>query len=439
MRKVYFAIILLLVVLLSNSTVFAAPLNLTQSGSYILIDAKTGQVILEYNADKKFRPASTTKIMTAILALEKGDLNAVMKVSKEAVYDIGEGGMNIGIMPDESNLTLETLLNAMLIKSANETANIIAENIGGSKSAFVDMMNNRAAELGAKNTHFVNPCGKDDAKEDAAHLSTARDMAVLARYAITIPKFREIVCKEYYNDMPATNKHEKWSTLRTSNKLLWDNNNYPYTLDGIEYNYTVNGIKTGYTSAAGNNLISSAVDKDGMQLIAAMMHVTEPNKIFNYTKELLKYGFENYSMQKVIEANKVLKSTVVKDSKGSSNLDLIAASSFICALPVDKSQWNIESKENIILPVKAPVNRGDILGYIEYKRNGVSLGKVDLIASRTVEKATNEVFKDKAQSIIGNPIVCTVIILLLTSCGFILLRATLRKISRKRNKRNFRI
>jgi len=360
-------------------------------------------------------------------------------VSKEAVNDIGADGMNIGIMPGESNLTLENLLDAMLIKSANETANIIAENIGGSRSAFVEMMNNKAAELGASNTHFVNPCGKDDAREDVQHLSTARDMAAIARYAMTIPKFREIVDNEYYNDMPVTNKHQKWDALRTSNKLLWDTNAYPYTIDGKRYNYTVNGIKTGYTAAAGNNLISSAVNGDGMELIAAVMHVTESNKVFGYTKELLKYGFENYAIQEAAEANQVLKSIVVKGAKDSGDLKLLTASDLQCALPIDKDQWNIESKENISLPINAPVKQGEVLGYIEYERNGISLGKVNVIASRTVEKGAIEVVKDIAENTLDNAIARTIIIVFAVSFGFILLRKTLRKISRKRKKRNFTV
>jgi len=250
MRRICFTAIIIIIFTQNVTTAFAQPLDIPADSAYMLIDSKTGQVITERNADVKLRPASTTKIMTAILALENGKLDQIMNVSKEAVYDIGEGGMNIGIMPGEDNLTLGNLLNAMLIKSANETANIIAVNIGGSKSVFVDMMNKKAAELGASNTHFVNPCGKDDAKEDANHLSTARDMATIARYAMTLPKFREIVSKEYYNDMPVTNKHKKWDVLRTTNKLLWSTNTYSYTIDNMKHSYTVNGIKTGYTSCS---------------------------------------------------------------------------------------------------------------------------------------------------------------------------------------------
>ncbi|MDP4092332.1 MAG: D-alanyl-D-alanine carboxypeptidase family protein [Bacillota bacterium] len=439
MKKIYFCIILIVVSLLSTSTAFASPLDIPSNSSYILIDARTGQVIKEYNSDRKLRPASTTKIMTAILALEKGNLNDAMNVSKEAVYDIGQDGMNVGIMPGESNLTLENLLNVMLIKSANEAANIIAENIGGSKSAFVQMMNEKAKELGALNTNFVNPCGKDDAKEDANHLTTARDLAAIARYAMNIPKFREIVSKEYYKDMPVTNDHTNWGVLRTSDQLLWDSNTYPYTLDGVTHNFTVEGIKTGYTSVAGNNLVSSAVNQDGMELIAVIMHVTQQNKIFGYAKELLKYGFENYGMQKIADADKVVKTVNISDAKGNGSLDLVTASNLMSAMPLDKGTWNLESKENINLSVKAPVKQGDVLGYVEYSRNGISLGKVNVIASRNVEAIQPKVIVKKAGSLLDSALMRTIIILFITCLGFALVSLAYRKAIKKKNRKNYRI
>lgn len=389
------AIIVAILILIYPSLAMAQSLNINPSGSYILIDAKTGQVILEKNADTRFRPASTTKIMTAIVAIEDGDINQEMKVSKEAVYDIGRGGMNIGILPNEKNLTLEHMINVMLIKSANETANIIAENVGDSRQEFVDRMNRRAKELGAKNTYFVNTCGKDNNKEEADHLSTARDMAILAKHAMTLPKFREIVNKEYYTELPKENGHLGWESLRNTNKLLWGTNEYSYSLDGKDYKFKVNGIKTGYTNAARFNLISSAIGEDGMELIAVVMHVDESNnKVFTYTKELLKYGFENYANQQIVESNKIIKSIKVKDASDKGELNLVTAKEFKAALPLDKDKWNIEAIEHFNMEIKAPVKQGDVLGYIEYKREGILLGKVDVVASRSVDKAAVEIVKD---------------------------------------------
>ena len=413
-------------------TAFAQPPDIPPDCTYILMDLKTGQVIAEQDADKKVRPASTTKIMTAILALENGRLDQAMTVSKAAVYDIGDGGSNIGINPGESGFTLENLLNAMLIKSANETANIVAENIGKTRSEFVDLMNKKAAELGAVNTHFVNPCGKDDAKEDADHLSTARDMAIIGRYAMNIPKFREIVDKEYYKEMPATNDHPVWDPLRTTNKLLWPKNSYPYELDGTEHNYIVNGIKTGYTSAARNNLIVSAVNDEGMELIAAIMHASGSGIVFSSAKKLVQYGFEHYSLQKIDTANRIVKNATVENAKDNERLDLVTASDFSCALPIDEGDSHIAVKENINSIVQAPVNAGDVLGSVEYSRNGLVLGKVDIIASKNVEKAVKaeEMLVDKGKATMGIPIVRIIIIIFSAFLFLILLRIVLRKISK---------
>jgi D-alanyl-D-alanine carboxypeptidase/D-alanyl-D-alanine carboxypeptidase (penicillin-binding protein 5/6) len=441
MKKIYLLCIFIISLIIFNvSNVYAQKPQVLPGCSYILIDSKTGQVIAEHNADQKHRPASTTKIMTAIVALENGQLDSEMKVSLEAVYDIGPGGMNIGIMQGENNLTLENLLNVMLIKSANEAANIIAENVSATRADFIEKMNSKAVEIGALNTHFVNPCGKDDLKEEANHLSTARDMATIARYAMTIPKFREIVSKEYYNDMPATNKHDKWDILRTTNKLLWDSNKYDYVLDGQKKQYTVTGIKTGFTSAAGFNLVCSAVDENGMELIAAILHVTEGNnKINAYAKEIFKYGFENYSNQKIVDSNQFIKSVEVQDAKDNKKLDLVTGSELICAMPLDKNNNGFESKEYINPTIKAPVKKGDVLGYVEYNRNGVLLGKVDLVASQDVEANQKEtIIKETVKSGSNKLSVTNVVFILFSvAASFVLIRMFLKRLSKKLKDRRY--
>ncbi|KNY28420.1 D-alanyl-D-alanine carboxypeptidase family protein [Pseudobacteroides cellulosolvens] len=419
-----------------GSVAYSQPVNIPSSYSYILMDSKTGQVLVENNADVKLRPASTTKIMTAILAVENGKMDSIMNVSQNAVYDIGPGGMNIGIMAGESNLTLENMLNAMLVRSANETANIIAENISGSKEEFAKRMNEKAQELGAYNTNFVNPCGKDDAKGEENHLSTARDMALIARYAMTKPEIREIVAKEYYKDLPATNKHQKWDPLRSTNKLLWYSNKYPYTLDGQKHNYEVNGIKTGYTSAAGNNLVSSAVGEDGLELIAVVMHVTEGNnKVFSYTKELYKYGFEHFVNKKLVSANDVLKSIAVENSKNNEKLDLVAETDFSCATPIDSAD-DLIREEKIQPSIKAPVKKGDKLGVVEYKKNGVLLGTVNVVASRDIEKPV-VANTDNEQVAKSENTVRKILIPIIAICGgFLVLRFVMKRLSRRARRMN---
>ena len=441
MKKIHLIIFIFILLLSYPFKSAAQSIDIPGDIAYILIDSKTGQIIARQNDGQKLRPASTTKIMTAIVALENGKLEQLMKVSQQAVYDIGKGGMNIGIMAGEEGLTLENMLNVLLIKSANETANIIAENIAPSCSEFIDMMNQKALELGAVDTTFINPCGKDTEKEDAAHLSTPRDMAIISRYAMSIPKFREIVATEYYKNMPATNKHDDWGILRTTNQFLWYDNTYPYTREDTDYKYTVIGMKTGYTYAAGNNLITAATGEDGMELISVVMHVMQPNKIYGYSKELLKYGFENYSMQKISEAGQLAVTVPVKAAvEDSTTLELVTESDFSCTLPIDVSEHAIQTKVDTVQPVEAPVNKGDVLGSIEYSDHGELLGKVNIVAAKSIEMAPASLdepigVNNKSESSFSYVFLNFLLIL----SGFVILRMILRRVSRKVRKRKLEV
>lgn len=441
-RRISILIIITFLVIFNLQAFADNALGIPSDCSYILMDAKTGQVIIENKADEKLRPASTTKIMTALVALERGSLEQPMKVSEEAVLDIGPGGMNIGIMAGEEGFNLEHMLNVLLVKSANETANIISENIADSRESFIQMMNDKAVALGATNTNFVNPSGKDNKKEEQNHLSTARDMANIARYAMTLPKFREIVNKEYYKDLPATNKHSKWPDLRTTNKLLWPKNEYPYIIEDVEHKYVVNGIKTGYTNAAGNNLISCAVNEEGMELIAAVMHVMEVNNgkgVFTYTKELLKYGFERFSTQKVTDAGVLIKTVEVEDAKDNVKLDLMTATELSCPLPIDKSEHNITKKEYLPEKLKAPINKGEIIGSIEYERNGALLGKVNIVAGQAIEKSMAANIRDTTKKALSFSITKIILAILGLMVFLVVLRFVLRRISRSRKKNQFKL
>lgn len=466
MKRTLAVFILLISTLLSINTniVYAAPPEI-DAASYILLDSKTGQVLYAKNPDEKLSPASTTKMMTAVTAIElarerfPGEPDKLMYASAAAIEDIGRGGMNIGIMVGEL-LSFTDLLNAMLVRSANETANIIAENlvctpeelstmtiaeVREKRKEFMALMNKKALEIGAANTNFVNPCGMDTKAEEAAHLSTARDLALIARYAMQLPEFREIVCKTLY-DMPATNKHkvydatlkklpmDMWYPLPTTNLLLWDNG-YPYAINGEEKKYLINGVKTGYTDKAGNNLVSSAVNDEGMELIGVILGVKNqaPRTIFAHTKTLMRYGFENFALQKLTEAGIPVKNVTVAEAKDGKTLDLVTAGELKAVLPLNTTGWGIEKSEVISPSIQAPVLKGDKLGYIEYVRNGVPLGRVDLIAADSVEKipTLQEQTVETARSLANNNLLRnTIIICLSLLTAFILLRLVLRRISR---------
>jgi len=423
MKKLILFWVILIVFFESACIAFAASPQINE-GSYILIDAKSGDVLYEKDANKKgLYPASTTKIMTAILAIKMGKPDQVMTASSVAVDDVGRNGTNIGIMAGEK-ITLEYLLKALLISSANETANIIAENICNSRQEFVDLMNQKAQQLGAVNTHFMNPCGAHNPN----HYSTAADFAKIARYAMTIPKFREIVNMDSFQ-MPPTNKHEYWPVLATTNKLM--------QRDKSEI-YEINGIKSGYTGPAGFNLVASAKNAEGMELISVMMDIKGDNGQSNiklYSKRLLDYGFNNYSLTTLIGDKKVYRSIVVEDANDSVPLELITKGYLKYVLPNDANSWDVTEIPHIADTIIAPIKEGERVGYVDFQRNGQSIGIVDIVASRSVMPKLQIVNTQKLKSFSDYTIVKITLFVISILLFFLLLRAVLKKISRTVNSR----
>ncbi len=359
-------------------------LGIEESASYILIESKTGNVIVQNRADDIIRPASTTKIMTAIVALEHGNLNDTMDISLSAVLDIGPSGMNIGLQAGETGLTLEHMLNVLLIRSANETANIISENVGKSREDFLKKMNQKALELGAKNTYFVNPSGKDNLDIENKQLTTASDMIKIARFGMSIPTFREIVKKSRYNSLPQTNIHDNWNPIFTTNRLILNNNEYSYEIDGKEKEYTINGIKTGYTKKAQGNLIVSGINKDGIELIAAIMNVRMVRDTFIYGRKLLEYGFSNYSKETLVNKGDTVKNINIQTQDGSKNLTLIASNELKTPLPKNTSTSSLDIEKKTNVPENKDIIEGDVLGQIEYKKDELALGTVHLLAGNDI-------------------------------------------------------
>ncbi|HEX2944885.1 MAG TPA: D-alanyl-D-alanine carboxypeptidase family protein [Clostridia bacterium] len=417
---------MILIVLLSNTSIAIEQPPAPDAGAYILIDSKTGDVLCEKNPDTLVYPASTTKIMTAILALENGEMDKVMTASQAAIDDIGPDGSNIGIIAGEQ-VKLENLLQALLICSANESANIIAENLADSRQAFIGMMNEKAKELGAEKTHFANTNGMHDPN----HYTTAADMAKFARYAMTFPEFRKIVSSNSLQ-MPPTNKHPEWPALANTNKLMISDKNDLYV---------INGIKTGFTGQAGFNLVSSAVDKNGLDLISVVMGVKgdgAQENVRTYSKELLDYGFNNFKKVDLLEKGKVYRNIKVENAADIYGLDLVTTDSLSCIVPKDAALQNIKEIPHISTNVAAPVNKDDIMGYIEFTRNDVSLGKVSLIAARSIEpKPAPVTLASKVKDFLHNIFVRIGLYSAGAIVFFLLLRMTLRRISRKVHSRRY--
>ena len=277
--------------------------NLTlYSDAAILIDSVTGKVLAEKNSNEKKYPASTTKILTAIITIENCKLDDKITASYDAVMSIPVGYSNAAIQPDET-LSVEELLNLFLIHSANEVGLIFAEHISGSVENFADLMNQKANEIGCKNTHFTNPSGIHDEE----HYSTAYDMALIAQYCMKNEVFRNIVSKTSC-EVPATNKYEDRYFVNT-NDLIRPSSQY-------YYEYAI-GIKTGFTSQAKNCLIAAS-KKDNMELITVVLgsQTTEDGKSARYldTINLFEYGFNNYKSQEIKTQNDTIEEITIKNA-----------------------------------------------------------------------------------------------------------------------------
>ena len=256
-----------------------------ESASAIVMEASTGTILYEKNSRDMHYPASITKIMTTLLALENGNLSDVVTFSDDAI-DKTEGS---GIFRDYGEqMTLEQCLYAVMLNSANECAYAVAEHVGGTIENFVNMMNTKAAELGCQNTHFNNPHGLHDDN----HYTCAYDMALIAKAAWQNETFRIITGTPRYT-IPPTNKHVEQTDLQNHNEML-----YPFRTNKYVYDYCVGG-KTGYTQMANSTLVTYA-QKDGMTLICVVMDVKSPGQ-WNDTRALFDYCFDNFQLLNVAD------------------------------------------------------------------------------------------------------------------------------------------
>ncbi len=370
MKRITFCIIFLLS--LYSITSYAESTPQIDAKAAILVDVSNGQVLFSKNSEKQLYPASTTKIMTAILAIEKGQSEQVMSASSEAVYDIGPDGMHVGIKPGDE-YSLEVLLNALLVRSANETANIIAENLCTTRLEFIDLMNSRAKELGCKNTNFLNTNGM----HNDGHYSSALDLSLMARHALTLPLFRDIVSQQYYN-MPVAGNPEETVYLRATNELLKESS---------ECFSHITGIKTGYTDPAGFNVVASAIDDIGLELLTVVMGAKTRDDSFKFAKELLEYGYNNFKIQNIAATNQPVSTVNVLQASDNPELVLFTQKEVNVLLPAKQDLSSIEKEVVIDTPVKAPVKLGDVLGYVIYKSDNTELGRTNIIASRTINKS----------------------------------------------------
>lgn len=361
-----------------DSTIEKEP-NIKYAESALLMDLDSGRLLYAKNHQEKLFPASTTKMLTAIMALEQGSLDERVTATYAALKDITLEDSHMGILIGEE-LSLEELINGTLVYSANDAANVIAVHFAGSIEAFAEQMNAKAAELGMENTHFTNACGVHD--DD--HYTTAEDLAILGKYCMQNETFREIVKKAVYT-MPATNKYAQTRNLPNTNLFLGTSrSSYHYYEPCI-------GIKTGHTSQAGYCLVSAA-EHNGISLLAVVLKCDNKDTLSNAysyldSKTLLEFGFNNYEIKSLAQPGVIVSDAKVYEGKNNLRVSATVPDEVKALIPA-----NADAETDIIkdvqLPeeVAAPVYKGDVIGSVTYTYDGKSLGKADLVAVNDVER-----------------------------------------------------
>lgn len=340
--------------------------------SALLMEASTGTVIYEKNADDPRNPASVTKIMTLILifdAIQSGKI----KLSDEVVTSAhakSMGGSQVFLEEGEVQ-TVETLIKCIVIASGNDASVAMAEYIGGDEGTFVNMMNERAAGLGMTNTKFIDCCGLTD---DPGHVTTARDIALMSRELITkYPQISNYSTIWMENITHVTKQGTKEFGLSNTNKLL-----------KMATNFEVTGLKTGSTSIA-KYCFSATARKDGVELIATIMAAPDFKTRFNDAATLLNYGYANCKLYKDEEMPPLDPVPVQNGIVDTVPVEYLDSFSYLSLTGEDLSAMERELvlEENI----QAPVAKGDLMGYLVYRLNGEELGRVSVVASQEVREA----------------------------------------------------
>lgn len=335
--------------------------------SAVLYEAASGKILYQKDMHTRREMASTTKIMTALLALEKADTDEVIYVKDEYT---GAEGTSIYLKPDEK-ITVNTLLHGLMLQSGNDAAVALAHHIAGDEERFVAMMNAKAAALGMNNTHFENPNGLPS----DGHYSTAYDMALLTAYAMKNKEFCDIVSKTTYQ--------AEGRVFVNHNKLL-------------KMSHRVDGVKTGFTKAAGRCLVSSA-EEDGLRLIAVTLSAPDD---WNDHMSLYDYGYSNYCKKMYINKDQILSNIPVISGKTNS----------ISAAAID-DVYTIELKNNVkkaniavYLPrfIYAPVEKNQKIGEVRLMQNGEIVSKSDIISLNQAEQVKVKTLKDKIKDFFAN-------------------------------------
>lgn len=376
--------------------------NSLSSSSAIVMELSTGSVLYSKNIHEQHYPASITKIMTTLLTLENSSLSETVTFTEEEAYGIETGSSSLYCVPGEK-FTVEQLLYGIMLQSANEMCLAAADHVAGTTKNFVKMMNDRVAQLGLKDTHFMNPNGLHDDN----HYTSAYDMACIAREAWKNTTFQKITGTRNYS-MPATNKRKvkEIPVILNHHQMVNGYQNPQY-----EYKYCVGG-KTGYTSMAHSTLVTYA-EKNGMQLVAVIMKANspkqgEPNE-YTDTTRILDFAFENYSKYTLDEESSQVNENLFNTfdsyfNAEESPLRLASESTVVLPKGVDLSK----AKQKITYDKKVKLTDGEnIIGKVTYTYGGRTVGSTDIIYDTTessthLDEASREIINSEIQEIKTN-------------------------------------
>lgn len=356
-----------------TGSAFAAKEPSLTCSAAVLIEFDTGKVLYDKNMNEPMYPASTTKIMTALLALENLDLKKQITVPD--TFGPAEGSA-MYLLPGET-FTVEELLQGLMIKSANDAAVLLALEISGDISSFAELMNKRAEEIGCTGTHFTNPNGLHDPK----HTTTAHDLALMAREAMKHEVFRELI-KTDFIQIHATEQTPEIRYYRNTNRFLWSSQKIDYNGTQIPIKYdVVDGVKTGFTDEAKNCLVSTG-EKNGIRVIAVSLK-NETFEVYKNSRKLLDYGFENFQKKSLVSANEIVGSqefpkTVEK------KLDFYVKDNFVLVENINSNSsyvFEVLLKEGL----QAPVQKNDLIGEYLIKQNGTLIQSLPLYANNSLE------------------------------------------------------
>ncbi len=377
-KKFYMGFFLFVILICSFFTQANAVVDIPtiNSGSVVLLENSTSKVLFEKDMNKKLEPASITKIMTAILAIENCNLNDIVTVPYEAISNIPSGYSVAPLQADEQ-ISVDQLLRVLMVHSANDAANALAFHIDGSVSAFAERMNAKLQALGLADSHFTNPSGQHDDN----HYSTAHDIAVLMQYCMKNTTFKTYASLKSCH-LFATNKSAE-RDFENTNPMLNTSSSYYYK--------PLVTTKTGFTSQAMFCLASFA-SYNNLDLICVILHADTSDIRFNETKNLFDYGFQNFAFKNIAnKGDSVTEISVRNATEETKSLKLVLADDINTLVDTSKPFDNVSPQITLKDLPSAPVAQGNVLGTATYVIDDKSY-VVNLLASHDVQLSTSRTY-----------------------------------------------